>query len=88
MSEYNEEGGYTLAHCMAYRIAEGDKPWCLLIKTVDGKVDYLEMKEEPVLKWFIGMAADADDAEQHRIVAEGALIDPANLTMFHEKKDY
>ena len=90
MSEYNEELNYSLAHCAAYRIGEGDKPWCLIVKTVEGEVTYLDKdhQDDREIKFFIGMAATPDDDEQHRIVAEGYPVDKANLDMLVSLTDY
>ena len=79
---------YTLAHCAAYRIGEGERPWVLLVKTVDGEVDYIEVKEDPVIKFYIGMAKDSSDEEQHRIVKEGYPVDKANLDMLVNNTHY
>lgn len=79
---------YELAHCAAYRIGEGDRPWVMIVKTVDGEVDYHNPKDEPVINFFIGMGSEVSDEEQHRIVAEGVPVDPANLKMLVDYEHY
>lgn len=89
--ELYETEEYTLAHAACYRVSDDGSQWVMLVKTVDGKIDYTIPRDEdnpPVIKFYVGIATDNSPEEQHRIVREGTEFMADSLAMFLEKTNY
>lgn len=89
--ELYETEKYTLAHAACYRVSDDGSQWVMLVKTVDGKIDYGKRHtkdDPPVIKFYIGIAKDNSPEEQHRIVREGTEFMADSLAMFLGKVDY
>ncbi len=87
------KNGYTIAHHVAYRTVDAvggsDHEFILMVKTVDGVIEYPSVIEgEPVIRFYVGISWGETLADQHRVVETGIEIQHDSLKTFFKKKDY